>query len=106
VQLLPSGAGIEAALRLGCFRDLSSDFPSLFRPLHQTAFASNLAASNVNSTEFYEILGVEKDATPEQIKKAYKFMAIKFHPDKNLNDPTASEKVRKRIGTEPSTRKF
>ena len=39
----------------------------------------------------YQILGVSRNATDDEIKKAYRSLSLKYHPDANLDDPKEAE---------------
>lgn len=48
----------------------------------------------MSKRDYYEVLGVQKDADAAELKKAYRRVAMKFHPDRNPDDPKAEEKFK------------
>ena len=50
-----------------------------------------------NKRDYYEVLGVNKNATEDELKKAYRKLAKKYHPDANLDNKEEAEKKFKEV---------
>jgi len=68
-----------------------------------------MIAAEMAKTDYYEVLGLNRDASDDEIKKAYRRLAMKWHPDRNPDNPKAEEHFKEakeayEILSEPSKR--
>jgi len=54
--------------------------------------------ANVESDDYYEVLGVSRDASTDEIKKNYRKLSLKYHPDRNQDNKDECDRIFKRIG--------
>ena len=60
-------------------------------------FRSPPPGAPVNNTAFYTLMGLDRNCTEDEIKKAYRRQALKWHPDKNPEHTTEAEAIFKAV---------
>nr|ODN95982.1 chaperone regulator [Cryptococcus depauperatus CBS 7855] len=69
----------------------TSDSTGTTKPIGRRGIGTD---KNPIDMAYYDVLGLDSQCTTEEVKKAYRRLAIKFHPDKNRDDPDAEEKFK------------
>lgn len=67
---------------------------AVFTPIYAPTFSLLIYTGNFMSDNYYQLLGVDRSADQAQIKRAYRKLAMKYHPDRNRDDPSAEEKFK------------
>lgn len=85
-----SGNWEEAVREYKAIHDANPSEPGIAKEIRN----AELELKKSKRKDYYKILGVGKDATEQEIKKAYRKLAIVHHPDKNPDDPAAEERFK------------
>ncbi|KAL8777019.1 MAG: hypothetical protein Q9203_002979 [Teloschistes exilis] len=88
-----SGSWEDAVREYKAIAESNPSEPGIQKEIHN----AELEVKKSKRKDYYKLLGVEKDASESEIKKAYRKLAIVHHPDKNPDDASAAEKF-KEIG--------
>lgn len=85
-----SGNWEEAAREFKAIQEANPSEPGIARDIRN----AELELKKSKRKDYYKILGIEKDATEQEVKKAYRKLAIIHHPDKNPGDDEAAERFK------------
>ena len=86
-----------------CHRMLSTNssrtrhFYNLHQPYNYSQFRLFSINADPSSTDYYKILGLDHQCSTDEIKKAYRKLALQYHPDRNQNDKQSAEEKFKNI---------
>jgi len=80
----------EAIREFKAIQDANPSEPGIAKDIRN----AELELKKSKRKDYYKILGIEKDADENQIKRAYRKLAIIHHPDKNPDDPDAAERFK------------